>query len=89
MKAEPSVYPEFDQELVDAFRHETERFVASTLDEDRSVLDLLGADYTYLNERLARHYGVPGVYGSRFHPPDQISVRYPHLFWIRSRGRCQ
>lgn len=66
MKAEPSVFPEFDQELVEAFRQETLLFMASTIDEDRSVLDLLGADYTYLNERLARHYGVGGVYGSRF-----------------------
>ena len=66
VKAEPSVYPEFDQDLVDAFRQETELFIASTIDEDRSVMDLLGADYTYLNERLARHYGIPGVYGSRF-----------------------
>ena len=66
VKAEPSVYPEFDQDLVDAFRQETALFIASTIEENRSVLDLLGADYTYLNERLARHYGIPGVYGSRF-----------------------
>ncbi len=66
VKAEPAVYPEFDQDLVEAFRQETAAFIGSTLDEDRSVLDLLAADYTYLNERLARHYGIPGVYGSRF-----------------------
>ena len=66
VKAEPAVYPEFDQDLVEAFRQETALFIGSTLDEDRSVLDLLGADYTYVNERLARHYGIPGVYGSRF-----------------------
>ncbi|MCY4076066.1 MAG: DUF1592 domain-containing protein, partial [Acidobacteria bacterium] len=66
VRAEPSVHPDFDQELVEAFRQETARFIASTIDEDRSVLDLLGADYTYVNERLARHYGIPGVYGSRF-----------------------
>ena len=66
VQAEPSVHPDFDQDLVEAFRQETARFIASTLDEDRSVLDLLGADYTYVNERLARHYGIPGVYGSRF-----------------------
>ena len=66
VKAEPSVYPEFDHELVEAFRQETLLFIASTIEEDRSVLDLLGADYTYLNERLARHYGVGGIYGSRF-----------------------
>ena len=66
VKAEPSFYPEFDQELVEAFRRETALFIGSTLDEDRSVLDLIGADYTFVNERLARHYGIPGVYGSRF-----------------------
>ena len=66
VKAEPAVYPEFDQDLVEAFRQETASFIGSTIDEDRSVLDLLAADYTYVNERLARHYGIPGVYGSRF-----------------------
>ena len=66
VKAEPSVYPEFDQDLVEAFRQETASFIGSTIDEDRSVLDLLAADYTWVNERLARHYGIPGVYGSRF-----------------------
>ena len=50
VKAEPSIYPEFDQDLVDAFRQETALFIASTIEENRSVLDLLGADYTYLNE---------------------------------------
>ncbi len=66
VKAEPAVYPEFDQDLLEAFRQETALFIASTIQEDRSVLDLLGADYTYVNERLARHYGIGGVYGSRF-----------------------
>ena len=66
VKAEPSVYPGFDQDLVEAFQQETALFIGSTIDEDRSVLDLLAADYTWVNERLARHYGIPGVYGSRF-----------------------
>ncbi|MCE2541563.1 MAG: DUF1592 domain-containing protein, partial [Acidobacteria bacterium] len=66
VKAEPAVYPEFDQDLLEAFRQETALFIGSTIEEDRSVLDLLGADYTYVNERLAQHYGIPGVYGSRF-----------------------
>ena len=74
VKAEPAVYPDFDQDLVEAFRQETALFLASNLAEDRSVLDLLGADYTYANERLARHYGIPGVYGSRFR-----RVRLPDL----------
>ena len=62
----PDFYPDFDDNLLDAFKQETELFIASTLREDRSVLDLLRADYTFVNERLARHYGIPGVYGSRF-----------------------
>jgi hypothetical protein len=60
------LFPDFDDNLRQAFRDETERFVESIMREDRSVLDLLKADYTYLNERLAKHYGVPHVYGSRF-----------------------
>ena len=62
----PDSYPSFDDSLLDAFKRETELFVASTLREDRSVLDLLRANYTFVNERLARHYGIPGIYGSRF-----------------------
>jgi mono/diheme cytochrome c family protein len=62
----PDVYPTFDDNLLDAFTRETELFVASTIREDRSVLDLLRANYTFVNERLARHYGMPGIYGSRF-----------------------
>ena len=59
-------FPNFDNELRDAFRIETELFFESIIREDRSVLDLLNADYTYVNERLARHYGIPNVYGSHF-----------------------
>ena len=59
-------FPEFDENLRDAFQQETELFVDSLIRDDRSVLDLLGADYSYLNERLAEHYGVPNVYGSHF-----------------------
>jgi hypothetical protein len=59
-------FPYFDENLRDAFRTETELFFASILGEDRSVLDLLNADYTFVNERLAVHYGIPGVYGSHF-----------------------
>jgi mono/diheme cytochrome c family protein len=55
---------DFDANLRDAFRRETELLFGSLIREDRSVLDLLDSDYTYLNERLARHYGIPGVRGS-------------------------
>jgi len=60
------LYPDFDHNLLEFFRTESELFVESTLREDRSVIDLLTADYTYVNERMARHYDIPGVYGSHF-----------------------
>ena len=63
---DPDRYPNYDGSLLQAFQRETEMFVASTLREDRSVVDLLNANYTFVNERLARHYGIPGIYGSRF-----------------------
>ena len=59
-------FPEFDENLRDAFQRETELFVDSLIRDDRGVLDLLGANYTFVNERLARHYGIPDVYGSHF-----------------------
>ena len=59
-------YPEFDDNLREAFEKETELFFESNLREDRPVLELLSADYSFLNERLARHYGIPNVYGSHF-----------------------
>ena len=60
------IFPDFDSTLRDAFRREIELFFGSVIHEDRSILDLLTADYTYVNERLARHYGIPEVYGSQF-----------------------
>ena len=66
----PRLYPDFDDNLRQAFRQETELFFDSILRENRSVLDLLSADYTYLNQRLAKHYGIAGVYGSRFRRVD-------------------
>ena len=59
-------FPDFDDNLRRALRQETELFVASQIRDDRGVLDLLRADYTFINERLARHYGIPGVYGGHF-----------------------
>ena len=61
-----NAFPAFDENLRDALVHETELFVGSQLREDRSVVELLTADYTFVDERLARHYGIPGVYGPRF-----------------------
>jgi hypothetical protein len=63
---DPERYPNYDLSLMQALRRETELFVRSTIRDDRSVVDLLDADYTFVNERLARHYAIPGVYGSRF-----------------------
>jgi hypothetical protein len=60
------LFPDFDSTLRDAFRREIEMFFASIMQEDRSILDLLTADYTFVNERLAKHYGIPDVYGSQF-----------------------
>jgi hypothetical protein len=59
-------YPDWDDELRNAFQRETELFFESIMREDRNVVDLLTADYTFVNERLARHYGIPNVYGSHF-----------------------
>jgi mono/diheme cytochrome c family protein len=59
-------FPDFDDNLRQAFRRETELFFGSIVHEDRSVLDLLTADYTFVNERLARHYGIPNIYGTQF-----------------------
>ena len=59
-------FPDFDDNLRQSFARETELFFSSIMREDRNVLDLMTANYTFLNERLARHYGVPNIYGSRF-----------------------
>jgi hypothetical protein len=71
------LFPDFDDNLRQAMREETERFVESVLREDRSALDLLKSDFTFLNERLARHYQIPHVHGSRFRrvPLDEASHR--------------
>lgn len=66
MEPDAKLYPEFDPALRAAFEQETRLFLRSVVRENRSVLDLLGADYTYLNERLARHYRIPGVIGPGF-----------------------
>jgi hypothetical protein len=62
----PGIFPDWDDNLRAAMRKETELFVGSVVHEDRSVMDLLDGNFTYLNERLAKHYGIPGVYGSNF-----------------------
>src|SRR5262249_25430479 len=63
---DPRAFPDFDDNLRQAMLQETELLFESVSKEDRSVVDLLGANYTFLNERLAKHYGIPNVYGSNF-----------------------
>ena len=74
------LFPNFDDGLREAFRREMELFVESILREDRSVLDLLTADHTFVNERLALHYGIPDVRGERF--------RRVTLHRLQSLGVC-
>jgi hypothetical protein len=61
-----TIFPDFDDNLRQAFQRETEMLFESVIREDRSVLDLLDSDYTFVNERLARHYGIPNIYGPDF-----------------------
>src|SRR6201987_475721 len=66
MSRDFATFPNFDDNLRQGFERETELFFESIVREDRSVLDLLRANYTFVNERLAKHYGIPDVYGSEF-----------------------
>ena len=66
VKPDPIAFPEFDGNLREAFQRETELWFESQVREDRSVLDVLTSDYTFANERLAEHYGIPGVHGNHF-----------------------
>ena len=65
-------FPNFDNKLRDAFRTETEMFVANIIQNDHSVMDLLTADWTYVNDRLAVHYDIPNIYGSHFRKVQQV-----------------
>jgi hypothetical protein len=78
-----AVFPNFDDNLRQAMRKETELFFASVMREDRSVMDLLNADYTFVNDRLAQHYGIPGVYGSNFR---RVQVTDPNRRGILGQG---
>ena len=66
IKPSEVLFPDFDDTLRQGFRRETELFFDSVIREDRALMTLLDADYTYLNDRLARHYGIPGIQGSHF-----------------------
>jgi hypothetical protein len=75
VRPDPKTFPDFDENLREAFTRETDLFLRSQIRDDRPITELLTADYTYVNERLARHYGFPNVYGSHFRrqplPPGQ------------------
>jgi hypothetical protein len=77
------MFPDFDDNIRKAFRRETELFFAHILRENRSALELLSADYTFVNERLARHYGIPGVYGTRFR---QVTLTDPNRRGLLGQG---
>jgi len=73
-----NMFPDFDDNLRAAFQRETELFFGSIVREDRGVLDLMTADHTFVNERLAKHYGIPNIYGSQFRRvtlPQELDVR--------------
>jgi Protein of unknown function (DUF1592)/Protein of unknown function (DUF1588)/Protein of unknown function (DUF1587)/Protein of unknown function (DUF1585)/Protein of unknown function (DUF1595) len=77
------MFPDFDDNTRKAFRRETELFFGYILRENRSALELLSADYTFVNERLARHYGIPGVYGTRFR---QVKLTDPNRRGLLGQG---
>jgi mono/diheme cytochrome c family protein len=77
------LFPNFDDGLRDAFRKEMELFVGSILHEDRSVLDLLTADHTFVNERLALHYGIPNIRGAQFR---RVTLTDPNRWGLLGKG---
>jgi hypothetical protein len=78
-----NLFPDFDDNLRQAFQRETELLVASIIHEDRPILDLLTADYSFLNERLARHYGIPGIKGSHFR---RVALTQPERQGLLGKG---
>src|SRR5438093_3247445 len=73
-----NLFPDFDDNLRNAYQRQVELFFGSIVQEDRSVVDLLTADYTFVNERLAKHYGIPNLYGPQFRRvtlPPELDVR--------------
>jgi mono/diheme cytochrome c family protein len=77
------LFPNFDEGLRDAFRRELELFIGAVLLDDRSVLDLINADYTFVNERLALHYGLPGIRGEQFR---RVTLTDPNRFGLLGKG---
>jgi len=77
------LFPDFDDNLRQAFKTETELFFESIIKEDRNVTDLMTADYTFVNERLARHYGIPDIHGSRFR---RVTLTDERRFGLLGKG---
>jgi hypothetical protein len=77
------LFPDFDDNLRQAFQREAELFFESVLRENRSVIDLMNADYTFVNERLAQHYGIDGVFGSEFR---RVRLTEPARFGLLGKG---
>ncbi|HEY7115927.1 MAG TPA: DUF1592 domain-containing protein [Tepidisphaeraceae bacterium] len=77
------LYPDFDRTLANSMRRETELLFASIMREDRGVLDLLTADYTFVDERLAKHYGIPNIMGNRFR---RVPVADPNRLGLLGHG---
>jgi hypothetical protein len=77
------LYPDFDDNLRQGLKRETELFFESVMREDRPVLDLMTADYTFVNERVAKHYGIRGVYGSRFR---RVTLADERRFGLLGKG---
>ncbi len=80
---DPIVFPNFDQSLKAAFTRELDLFIESIIDEDRNVTDLLVADHTFVNERLALHYGIPNIRGDRFR---RVTLTDPNRFGLLGKG---
>ena len=83
LEPDPFVYPAFDGALRTAFRKEMEMFVESVFHEDRSVVDLMSANYTFVNERLAAHYGIPDIRGDQFR---RVTLTDPNRFGLLGKG---
>src|SRR5262249_7231827 len=83
LEPDPFVYPAFNPPLRAALRREMEMFVDSIFREDRSVVDLLGANYTFVNERLAEHYGIPNIRGDGFR---RVTLTDPNRFGLLGKG---
>ena len=83
IEPDPSLFPEFDGALRTAFRREIEMFVDSVFSEDQNVVNLLSANYTFVNERLAMHYGIPNVRGERFR---RVALTDPNRWGLLGKG---